>query len=466
MTMARSTSFRDTMPTSRPVVDDRQPRHVVLVHERRSSLDRVVVVADDGLGRHHLRHLRPEGAPQLLLEVLVAELERAAEERHHGREVQLALLHDEIAVRQQSDDCSLDVDDGAASMLRSSNVRMACSTPSSGPNVSAITSSGARPHRCRNSLHRRDSRCDPLRPPSRRAPWADACATSPATRPRRGPRVLAIPCSHAPAAAARKGWTPCARREPITPERTSPVPAVARRASPVVDTRTRPSPSATTVVDPLSSTVASVAAARSRAAVIRSGPGGVPGESFVLAVVRRQDGQWVRVAGHVRAERRESVTVDDGRDRRFLHDARTAAIVTGSVPSPGPTTSALNRLEAVEHRAVPRRISAPRCARPRWARRLASDELRPATAEPDVAGARPLRATRGQRRRAGHAWRPGDDPHRGPPLVRLERTQREPLRDIGRLDEMGVARDSRRARCRRHGPGRRARVPARGRVRA
>jgi hypothetical protein len=41
----------------------------------------------------------------------VAELERPAEERHHCGEVQLALLHDEIAVREHSDNLALLVDD-------------------------------------------------------------------------------------------------------------------------------------------------------------------------------------------------------------------------------------------------------------------------------------------------------------------------------------------------------------------
>ncbi len=86
----------------------------------------------------------------------------------------------------------------------------------------------------------------------------------------------ARPWSQAPPAAASSGGTPWARSAPITPDSTSPVPAVARRASPAVTSRARPSGWATTVVGPFSSTIAPVAAARSRAAARRSSPGGRP----------------------------------------------------------------------------------------------------------------------------------------------------------------------------------------------
>ncbi len=36
------------------ITHDRQPRHIVFVHERGGALDRVIVLADDGAGRHHL----------------------------------------------------------------------------------------------------------------------------------------------------------------------------------------------------------------------------------------------------------------------------------------------------------------------------------------------------------------------------------------------------------------------------
>ena len=77
----------------------------------------------------------------------------------------------------------------------------------------------------------------------------------------------------------------------MTPDSTSPVPAVASRASPAVDSRARPSGWATTVVGPLSSTIAPVAAARSRAAARRSSPGRVAGEAGELAVVGGEHGR-------------------------------------------------------------------------------------------------------------------------------------------------------------------------------
>ena len=60
------------------------------------------------------------------------------------------------------------------------------------------------------------------------------------------------------------------------PERTSPVPAVAKRWSPAVTARTSPPGSATNVVGPLSRTTAPVVAASRRTAAKRSAPGGPP----------------------------------------------------------------------------------------------------------------------------------------------------------------------------------------------
>src|SRR5581483_4077459 len=99
---------------------------------------------------------------------------------------------------------------------------------------------------------------------------------SPATRPSSGPRAAARPWTCAASAAASVGGTPRARKAPIMPERTSPVPAVANLGPPLTPKRTRPAGSATAVVDPFTRATPREAAANRRAALARSGPGGSP----------------------------------------------------------------------------------------------------------------------------------------------------------------------------------------------
>src|SRR5829696_5081887 len=67
-----------------------------------------------------------------------------------------------------------------------------------------------------------------------------ASTMSPATRPCAGRRPAAAACSQAAEAAARRGSIPVASSAPRMPDRTSPVPAVARRSSPLATTSTSP----------------------------------------------------------------------------------------------------------------------------------------------------------------------------------------------------------------------------------
>src|SRR3954452_3239724 len=74
------------------VAHHRQAGHVVLVHHGGRVLDGVGLLAHDRPVGHDLADRGPESARHLLVEVLVADLERAAEERHERREVHLAAL--------------------------------------------------------------------------------------------------------------------------------------------------------------------------------------------------------------------------------------------------------------------------------------------------------------------------------------------------------------------------------------
>ncbi len=104
--------------------------------------------------------------------------------------------------------------------------------------------------------------------------------------PRRGPSAAARPWTWAARPAAGAGATPRATKAPMAPDRTSPVPAVARRGEPAVASEHRPAGSATTVVGPLQQHHRpAVAAARPRRRRDPVGARGAAGQAGELAVV-------------------------------------------------------------------------------------------------------------------------------------------------------------------------------------
>ena len=371
----------------------------------------------------------------------------AAEEGDDRREVQLALLHDEVAGRQHADDVV---------RRRRRPGRRRCR----GRAASAWPARHASSGREREDVGRHDVPHGRVRDPLRLSKLVEhggqmveqVAGDQTAARA----EGLAMPCRKA---RRRRRATDgaCASSAPMTPESTSPVPAVASRASPVAARgparrgRRRPS--------------SAPSAARSHRSPRRGRgprrcgrPRRMAGEPLVLAVVRGQHGQWMRVAARRRRPSavRPSPSTTTGTVDSFTDSAHRGA------SSPGPCRARTDDerpepLEPVEHGAVPAELRHARCARPRSARR-SRPTTRAGHAEPHVARARPLRAPRGERRGAGHARRPGDDPHRGPPLVRLGRARsgsqsatshastrcaRAPATvepDVGDLDRAGAAR--------------------------
>src|SRR5579875_1281020 len=115
----------------------------------------------------------------------------------------------------------------------------------------------------------------------RQAPTSDRyrdnkTGRSPATSPSLGPLCAASPWAWAARAAASNAGSPRARKAAITPVRTSPVPAVARRGEPDAETSTLPSGEATTVVEPFNRNTAPVSLAAARTSAMRSSPGARP----------------------------------------------------------------------------------------------------------------------------------------------------------------------------------------------
>ena len=279
----------------------------MLVHERRGPLDGVVVGAHDRLGRHHLGHLRAKGPAQLLLEVLVPELERATEERQDGREVHLALLHDEIAVGEHPDDRTVAVDHGRGVDVAFEQCphRLLDAVVGSErehvrrhdvPHGRVAIHSGlqAVEHRgqllCHVTGHQTAARAEGTRPPVQpraRGGGAEGVHALREQRPddagqhvaragRGEARVARRRHQHPPFAVSHDGGRSLEQHRGTGRRR-----EVAGGGDPVRPRR-------------------------------------LSREALELAVVRRQDGLRMGVAGDVGAQRREAVAVDDRRDRRLL----------------------------------------------------------------------------------------------------------------------------------------------------
>jgi hypothetical protein len=158
----------------------------------------------------------------------------------------------------------------------------------------------------------------------------------------------ASPCRYAAAIAACGGSSPCASSEPASPDRTSPVPAVASQGVPVVLTNTGSSPSggAITVVEPLSSTqapnwVAASRACSSRRAVMSAGslPSSRP-SSPACGVSRVGAGRGSR---SLRLASSDSPSASTSTGRLVASTAASLAAAASVVPIPGPATHACTR---------------------------------------------------------------------------------------------------------------------------
>ena len=156
----------------------------------------------------------------------------------------------------------------------------------------------------------------------------------------------------------------------MTPERTSPLPAVARAGRPAAARRTSgataASGDATAVSGPLRSTTAPVVSARYRAAASRSSPGGRPARrAYSPSWGVRMHGAW-RVASNARADaaspraRSASASTTSGTGA-LATTVRISSAVVSPVPSPGPTTTA--RHLDVPSKKAPAQPSAGRCRR-------------------------------------------------------------------------------------------------------
>ena len=201
----------------------------------------------------------------------------------------------------------------------------------------------------------------------------------------------------------------------MTPDRTSPVPAVASDGVPAVANRTRPDGSATAVVGPLRRATAPEAAARSAGGGDPVGPGGLADQPGVLAVVggehHRRPGRQRRVdAGRGRGGRRRRPPPAPA-TRRPGVAPRSA--VPSARPSPGPTTTAWHRSGRLEGGVGPPRP--PARSMPTASPAGSVGRVAAGHPEPDHAGARPGRrhGPTGRRPRSCPATRP--PPARRPP---------------------------------------------------
>ena len=214
----------------------------------------------------------------------------------------------------------------------------------------------------------------------------------------------------------------------MVPESTSPVPAVARRASPVVTSRTSPPGSATTVVGALEQHHRVGRRGQPAGGVDAVGARTVPAQALELAVVGREHrGRVARPApSRCPSARSPSPSTTTG-TMDSATTRRTSAAPCS--PSPGPTTRQRNRSDP----------SSTSSSQPCWSHVDADDLDRRAgrrgrharERQPHVAGAGPGRRRGRQHRRARHARRAAHHPHRGPPLVRLRRSGRQPCRHVG-----------------------------------
>ena len=203
--------------------------------------------------------------------------------------------------------------------------------------------------------------------------------------------------------------------------------------------RTRPSGWATTVVGPLSSTTAPVAAARPRAAAMRSAPGRLAGEAGELAVVGRQDGRAPRPCGD---ERRPPRRAEGGQ-----------AVAVDHQPAPGPRPPPGGRRSPV---GAPRPRPGPRTSAPTRSSSSSTTASQPAagTAMPTASVGRRRVVARGRARRRAPCPRPARWAARaarwaapvmpgepaatttaGPPLVGVGRRARHPPGHVGALDQ-------------------------------
>ena len=246
----------------------------------------------------------------------------------------------------------------------------------------------------------------------------------------------------------------------MIPDRTSPVPAVARRASPVVTRNARPSLSAITGVAPFNSTVAFRRSGQRPCRLDAIGTRRVSHEPLVLAVVRREHGERMRVEADVGTERGETVAVHDGGHRRLEHDAlhrRCGGRIGSEARSDDQRLEPAQPFENVDVPPDVRDLRAHDLDRHRRA------GVRARTAEPDVprAGALARRPRRARPRRPSRAIRPRSRSRRAtcacraaapattPPHRRLRRHRSSPTNSRGRCRQ---PRSTPRARV----PGRRA----------
>ena len=146
-------------------------------------------------------------------------------------------------------------------------------------------------------------------PPGSRGPRPPGAAGRPTTRPSGGPSDAARPCTWAAIAAASGAGSPRAKKAPMIPDRTSPLPAVARTGPPAALNSTSgvgPSRSAHRGQRPLHQDHRAGGVgqpARRRQAVL---PGRSAGDPGVLPVVGREDAR--RAALLQQGARRGGVT--------------------------------------------------------------------------------------------------------------------------------------------------------------
>ena len=167
---------------------------------------------------------------------------------------------------------------------------------------------------------------------------ADAPAGSPRRWRRRASAAPARPCRWAPSAAASSGSCPRAIVAPMTPDRTSPLPAVARVGVPDRTTRTRPSRSLINVVAPFNSTTHSVSRASARTASRRFGRERLAGQSHELAFVGGEDPRAARSRSSYGINERSSPSASSTTGT-VTSARRSRSQSTPSAPRPGPATT-------------------------------------------------------------------------------------------------------------------------------
>ena len=135
------------------------------------------------------------------------------------------------------------------------------------------------------------------------------------------------------------------------------------------------------------------------------------------------------------AQREQAVAVDQHRHRRLGHQAAHAGNGGRRAPETRPDDEGPEAPEVGQHRVGP---TLRRQGEPGGLGGRKVGGVDPRAAEAHVTRSAPQGGACAQRGGTGHAGRPGDDPHRSLPLVRVSRSHRDPEGDVASLHDVGA----------------------------